>query len=168
MLRATAAISLALGAAAPAVADVLVEFSEGAPKDRFTITGLATCPLGRADVMIDLSGWTAGLIFDVTGSGAGVEVFQPFENVSSTADLIKATDVRDGDTRISLTLRDITQGVSVAFTIDVDDTAGTRETVVSGSEILGATVSVASGAGTQTGVFGQDGTALVKIDGCLS
>ena len=44
-----AAVMLAL----PVTADILVEFDEGAPKDRFTVTGLGECMTGPADVTID-------------------------------------------------------------------------------------------------------------------
>lgn len=166
--------SLALNVAAcmtlcaPAMAYVLVEFDEGAPKDRFTVTGLGECMTGPADVTIDLSGSAAGLIFDVTGAGAGVQVFQPFEASASTGALLGATEVRDGDTEVTLRLRDIAMGTAVSFTIDVDDTAGSRQTVVSGSEIAGASVRVSNGQGTYEARFTEDATARVPVDGCMS
>ena len=168
MIRSIAACCLALAVAAPAVADVLVEFREGAPKDRFTITGLGDCPVGRSEVTIDLSGSAAGLIFDVTGSGAGVEVFQPYEQVSGQGSLLEATQVQDGDESITLTFSDLAEGVAAAFTIDVDDTAGGREITVSGSEIIGASVSVQNELGQFDAEFNADGAALVSMDGCLS
>jgi len=164
LLPAVAAMMIAL----PATADVLVEFDEGAPKDRFTVTGLGECMTGPADVTIDLSGSAAGLIFDVTGEGAGVQVFQPFEASSSGDALLGATEVRDGDTEITLRLRDIASGTSVSFTIDVDDTTGGREITVSGSEIIGASVRVLNEQGEFEARFSEDGTALVTVDGCMS
>jgi len=67
--------------AIPALADVTVRFEESAPKDRFTITNDGPCPMGEVAVVIDLGASAAGLIFDVTGTGAGVSVFQPMELV---------------------------------------------------------------------------------------
>ena len=154
--------------AVPATADVLVEFDEGAPKDRFTVTGLAECATGPAEITIDLSGSAAGLIFDVTGSGAGVQVFQPFEASASGDALLGATEVRDGDTEVTLRLRDIAMGTSVSFTIDVDDTTGGREITVSGSEIAGASVRVSNGQGDFEAAFSEAGTARVPVDGCMS
>ncbi len=162
------AIAVALGFGGTAMADVLVEFDEGAPKDRFTVTGLGECMTGPADVTIDLSGSAAGLIFDVTGAGAGVQVFQPFEASVSSDALLGATEVRDGDTEVTLRLRDIAMGTAVSFTIDVDDTAGSRQTIVSGSEIAGASVRVSNGQGTYEARFTEDATARVPVDGCMS
>jgi len=164
----TLPVVAAMALCSPAMADVLVEFDEGAPKDRFTVTGLGECMTGPADVTIDLSGSTAGLIFDVTGAGAGVQVFQPFEASVSGDSLLGATEVRDGDTEVTLRLRDISLGTSVSFTIDVDDTAGGRKITVSGSEIAGASVRVADGQGAFEALFSEDGVARVLVDGCVS
>ena len=54
-------------AAASTAADIGVRFIEGAPKDRFEITNLGKCALVATDVVIDLRGSAAGLVFDVTG-----------------------------------------------------------------------------------------------------
>jgi len=63
----------------PVLADIEVTFLESAPKDRFTFTNTGACDLGPAVLSLDLSGSAAGLIFDTSGDGAGVEVFQPYE-----------------------------------------------------------------------------------------
>lgn len=154
--------------ALPAAADVAVAFSEGAPKDRFTITNIGACALGPVDVTIDLAGSSAGLVFDVTGQGAGVEVFQPFELVSG-GDLLTSTPrVRDGDNALMLSLTSLGQGQSVSFTIDVDDTIGAREITVSRAEITGASVRVETAMTRASGTFDATATAVAPLRACLS
>lgn len=163
-LLAGAVLSTVLGAL-PAVANVEVTFREGAPKDRFIIANTGICATGPVDITIDLSGSDAGLIFDVTNSGAGVEVFQPFVLVSGKAFVSRAPVVKDGDNKVVLSLSNLLKGQPVAFTVDVDDTAGGREITVSGSEIAGARISVAGGA---AGVFGSNAVAVANAPGCKS
>ncbi|WP_371157056.1 aggregation factor core [Jannaschia sp. 2305UL9-9] len=150
--------------ATPTFADVTVTFREGAPKDRFTIEQTGECGLGSTDVTIDLSGSASGLVFDVTGSGAGVQVFQPFELVAGQDLLSGQPVVRDGDQRITLPVTGLLAGQTIAFTIDVDDTVGTREITVSDSEIIGASVRV----GDRSAEFGADAIARLSLPDCLS
>ncbi|MFK8034362.1 MAG: aggregation factor core [Hyphomicrobiales bacterium] len=159
-----AAFSMVLGAL-PALANVEVTFREGAPKDRFVIANTGNCATGPVDITIDLSGSDAGLIFDVTNSGQGVEVFQPFVLVSGKSFVSDAPVVKDGDNKVTLSLSDLVEGKPIAFTVDVDDTAGGREITVSGSEIAGASISVSGGA---SGVFGTNAIAQAKAPGCKS
>ena len=70
---------------APVQADIVVNFVESAPKDRFVIENTGECEFENLVVEIDLSGSAGGLIFDTTATGAGVEVFQPFEVRGSVA-----------------------------------------------------------------------------------
>ncbi|MGB3409214.1 MAG: aggregation factor core [Jannaschia sp.] len=155
------AVVLAALLAAPAQAELVVTFDEGAPKDRFTLSHEGGCPLTGAVIIIDLEPAPAGLIFDVTGSGPGVAVFQPFEIV--LGQLASPPQVKDGDQAIALTPR-LAAGERLAFTIDVDDTVSTRGTIVSDAEIAGATVQV----GDVRGVFGADAVARVPLPDCLS
>ena len=153
--------------AAQAQADIRVQFDEGAPKDRFTITRVGECDLGASVVVLDLSESPSGLIFDVSESGQGVEVFQPFELVAGADHLTSQPTVRDGDQAIRLPLASLQRGDAVAFTIDVDDTGGGREITVSDSEIEGAVVRVETEVGSFSGAFGGDARADVRItDGC--
>ena len=154
--------------ASTAQADISVRFDEGAPKDRFTLTHTGTCDLDAAKVTLDLSTSPHGLIFDVTAQGQGVEVFQPFELIAGASLLAAQPVVQDGDQTIALPLSKFETGQRVAFTIDVDDTAGARETIVSDSEIEGATVVVTTGSDTYTGAFDKQSNALVRIDNCTS
>ncbi|MFK7835107.1 MAG: aggregation factor core [Sulfitobacter sp.] len=151
-----------------AQADLTVRFDEGAPKDRFTLTNTGDCAVPAARVTLDLGTAPAGLIFDVTGTGAGVEVFQPFELVAGAENLNVLPTVLDGDTAIELDLRGLGQGQSVAFTIDVDDTGGGREITVSGSEIAGATVRAAMGTKTEEASFTERAQAVIPVASCTS
>ena len=103
---------LALALASTAQADIAVQFIEGAPKDRFRITNQSGCPTGPIDVVIDLSASPAGLIFDTTGAGAGVEVFQPFEMVEGMSNVDATNRVSDGDTRAEISIADYPQKAS--------------------------------------------------------
>lgn len=156
-------------AATSAQADISVRFDEGAPKDRFTFTASgASCLSGPVELMIDLSGSDAGLIFDVSEQGQGVEVYQPFELVAGTDLVTGASAVADGDTALTLQLAALPAGQSVAFTIDLDDTIGAREITVSDQEIAGATVTARMGDSAATGVFGNDAQAVITLAGCTS
>ncbi|MCY6382107.1 aggregation factor core [Hoeflea prorocentri] len=160
--------ALLAGFASPAFADLQVRFDEGAPKDRFTITNTGACALGAASLTIDLGGSPYGLIFDVTGKGAGVEVFQPFELVSGGEVLNTVPRVSDGDSAVTLDLTGLDAGASLAFTIDVDDTADALEITVSDSEIVGAGVVLETAAGSATASFEKNAIANIAWSGCSS
>lgn len=166
MLTRTALLCLVL--ASPAAADLSMQFREGAPKDRFTLTNTGDCALSAMTVTLDLGAAPAGLIFDTTASGAGVEVFQPFELVAGAELLRKTPAVLDGDAAIVLPLRGLAAGESVAFTIDVDDTGGAREITVNGSEIAGARLVAEIGGQTLSAPFTEDAVATVKTYSCTS
>lgn len=158
-------LTAALIFAAPmAQADLAVRFDEGAPKDRFTFTNTGDCALPAGTITLDIGAAPAGLIFDVTASGAGVEVFQPFEVVAGGDNLRSLPKVSDGQSAIALDLSGLAVGASVAFTIDVDDTGGGREITVSGSEIAGAVVRMAG----KTAQFDATARATVPTAACGS
>lgn len=171
MYKTLIAATLCFGTAAQA--DLAVHFIEGAPKDRFRIMNLSACPTGPIDVVIDLSASPAGLIFDTTASGAGVEVFQPFEIVAGADRVIASQRVSDGDTAVQLSISDLPADGMVAFTVDVDDTAPSSangQIRIAGTEIEGAQV-VLSRAGTapEKGVFDRRGrTTIAATDACAS
>lgn len=157
-----------LALAVPASADVSVRFVEGAPTDRFVFEMSGSCPIGEAELALDLTGSSAGLVFDVTDAGAGVEVFQPFILVTG-AELVRAhSDVSDGDTALSLHVPAFAPGQRIAFTIDVDDTIGAREITVSGAEITGAQAALILDGQRHVAAFGPDARALISHDGCTS
>jgi hypothetical protein len=165
-LKIIVALAVASLVASPSLADVKVAFIEGAPKDKFVITNSGACDLRAAKVTIDLSGSASGLVFDVTDTGPGVEVFQPLQIVSGQQLVSRVTDVFDGDRSVTLELDGLTTGQVVSFTIDVDDTNGSREITVTDDEILGATVDVVTQNGQFTDVFVANSEAVVRIPDC--
>jgi len=168
MKLSTLAFGLVAAFGAPAVAQIDVIFDEGAPKDRFIVTNASACAMPEGELTIDLNGSAGGLVFDVTGAGAGVEVFQPFEVVAGAAELSAVPTVVDGDRAVTLGISSLAPGASIAFTIDVDDTIGTRAITVSNSEISGATA-VWQSAGTQTDAAFTDAARVqLPLAGCSS
>lgn len=149
-----------------ATADLAVSFDEGAPKDRFTFTNTGSCTITNAIVTLDLSSSKSGLIFDVTESGAGVDVFQPLVIVSGTTALLNIPKVIDGDNQLTLNLRKLDAGKSIALTIDVDDTMGGREITVSGSEIEGATVHFSHDNKSTSAVFNSTAGTTIRLKAC--
>lgn len=159
-------LALAAVAATHALSDVDVRFIEGAPKDRFEIRNSGACALTATTVALDLSTSQAGLIFDVTARGAGVEVFQPFE-ITSGADSLRAIPVvTDGQNKLALDIAALQPGQTIAFTIDVDDTIGQREITVSGSEISGASVRLATQSSDHSATFDTTAQASLPHSSC--
>ena len=154
--------------ASTASADLDLRFDEGAPKDRFSISNKGSCPLPAMEITLDLGTAPVGLIFDVTSRGAGVQVYQPFELVAGAEHLSRLPVVVDGDTAIVLELTGLGVGQSVAFTIDVDDTGGASETIISGTEIAGATVRAALSDQLLVAIVGSDATATIPLAACTS
>ena len=130
------------------------------------ITNSGACAVEATELVIDLGGSAAGLIFDVTAAGAGVQVFQPFALVAGAGALDGVPKVSDGDRRVALSIRRLAAGAQIAFTIDVDNTIGQRETIVSNSEIEGAIVETTTAGVTTSGRFSQRAQALVKTQPC--
>jgi hypothetical protein len=157
-------LAIALLAASPATADIAITFSEGAPKDRFSFIGPSTLTL-------DLGGSAAGLIFDTSASGAGVEVFQPFETVAGGEVIAEVSKVMDGDTQVTMSLRGLPPGATLAFTVDVDDTltaSDLGQIRVSESEISGASVRLRSDQGAIAAVFEGSSRTVLYTTVCTS
>ncbi|MEL7117273.1 MAG: aggregation factor core [Pseudomonadota bacterium] len=150
--------------AAPAAADIRVDFIEGAPKDRFVILNTSACALDAFRIEIDLTGSAGALVFDTTEAGQGVEVFQPFDLVDGADLVAEVPTVNDGDQMVALALTGLGPDQSVAFTIDVDDTLGAREITVSRSEIVGAAVRV----GTDVATFDASSVAQLPVTSCAA
>lgn len=168
MLKILSLTATLLAMAAPASAEMTVQFREGAPTDRFIFEWSGTCALTDATLSLDLAGSSAGLIFDVTDAGAGVEVFQPFTLVAG-ADLVRATSgVTDGAQTLSLDVTRMDPGAQIAFTIDVDDTIGAREITVSGAEIQGARAQLQVAGTEYSAPFGTNAVARIVQSGCQS
>ncbi len=153
-----------------AYANVEVIFVESAPKDRFVLTNTGQCSLNDLTVNLDLSNSLGKLIFDTTATGAGVEVFQPFEVRKGNLKLVSSEKVKDGDSTLSLVIESIAANDSVSFTIDVDDTLTQSELGnirVSGSEIKNASIDVnVQGQQASAATFNNKGKALVSLSSC--
>ena len=171
MLKRVFATLCVLGAASTAQADLSARFIESAHKDRFVLTNEGPCPLGPVDVVFDIGQSPAGLIFDTTAEGAGVEVFQPFEIVAG-GDLVRALpQIEDGDSAISLRLGGLQPGETVGFTIDVDDVqtnSDLGQIRVAGSGIEGAVLRVQADNVILEGAFGSDAQVRIPRQDCLS
>ena len=165
-LRTTILSGAILLGAAPALADIELRFDEGAPKDRFTLRNAGDCAIENAEVTIDLSGSAGRLVFDVTGGGAGVEVFQPFEVVEGEGALGALPEIGDGDDAVTLAVTSLAPGAAIAFTIDVDDTLKVREITVTDSEIAGGTVRVSLPGTTVSGTFSGSNVVRVALRDC--
>jgi hypothetical protein len=151
-------------------ANVEVTFVESAPKDRFVLHNTSQCALNDLTVHLDLSNSVGHLIFDTTATGAGVEVFQPFEVKKGNLKLISASEVKDGDSTLSLSIQSIAANDSVSFTIDVDDTLTQSELGnirVSGSEITNALIEITTKEQqTSVAMFDNKGKAMVPFPSC--
>tara|TARA_R110001599_G_scaffold26935_7_gene94967 strand:+ start:1117 stop:1635 length:519 start_codon:yes stop_codon:yes gene_type:complete len=162
--------SVCLLAGQLAHANVEVTFVESAPKDRFILHNTSQCALNDLTVHLDLSNSVGRLIFDTTATGAGVEVFQPFEVKKGNLKLISASEVKDGDSTLSLSIENVAANDSVSFTIDVDDTLTQSELGnirVSGSEISNALIKITiKGQQTSVAMFDNKGKALVSLPSC--
>ncbi len=170
-----------------AQATLNVRFIESAPKDRFVIQNQSECNLNDFTLTIDLQDSIGKLIFDTTESGAGVEVFQPFEIVSGDIELVTKTDdtqtnvtetnvtetnnVNDGDTALTLRINQLASMERAAFTIDLDDTLVNSELGmirVTGSEIENATVGIMTQDDLQLSAnFDSNSTANIALESCF-
>ncbi|MCH2249148.1 MAG: aggregation factor core [Cognatishimia sp.] len=162
----SAAVIGTIAVSSPSLADIRVEFIEGAPKDRFVFTNFSDCDIGAGVFKIDFTGSDAGLIFDVSGTGAGVEVFQPFELTSGAEFLNTLPTISDGDQLAILDISGLKTNASIAFTIDVDDTRGTRAITVADSEISGTTVSFQSESSTVSAVMEEEAEVKLSLQEC--
>ena len=162
------ALFLFTALSSPALANIRVQFDEGAPKDRFTITNVGSCALGATKLSIDLSGSPYGLIFDTTNRGAGVEVFQPFELTDGQDRLVALPVVEDGDSQITLNLTGLAVREVVSFTIDVDDTVNSREITIADTEIVGAKIIMKTETQSSEATFQNNATATLPASNCVS
>jgi len=147
-------------------ANLSLEFREGAPKDRFVLNNIGDCTLADATVTIDFKNSAGELIFDVTGSGAGVEVFQPIRVESGAKYLTQKPIVKDGQTEVTFNLSALDVGKKLVVSTDVDDTIGAREITVETSEFSGTEVRVTVGGKTFSAVFADTPQTVVNLDGC--
>lgn len=149
-----------------------VEFVESAPKDWFAIKNVSGCEIVDLDVTIDLRQSVGKLIFDTTGSGAGIQVFQPFEVREGKVALVSSKRVADGDEQLTVNIMSLAPQATASFTIDVDDTVPSGAlgmTMIAGAEIEGATVSLLLTDGHRSsGIFGDNSKAVIELPECTS
>jgi hypothetical protein len=167
-MKALALLTAAAMLSTPALAQVTVSFIEGAPKDRFVIENAGRCELAATILTIDLSTAASGLVFDVTDSGPGVEVSQPFELISGQDLVQQHSMIADGDTTVTLELSSLAPGETVGFTIDIDDTSGRTETMVAGNEISGAEVTVKTLGQDYIEAISAKAHAVLPVSGCAT
>jgi len=155
---------------AVAMSKVEVRFIESAPKDSFVIMNHGDCDLQNFVFNVDLTKTRGQLIFDTTASGAGVEVFQPFESQDGDLTLVSGDVVSDGDKTLSVQGRLIPSKKKVSFTIDVDDTlknSELRQIRVTGAEMQDGAVSLsANNAEAVTANFDANNSALFTTTLC--
>lgn len=151
---------------------VEVAFIESAPKDRFVITNRGSCVLEDLTLELDLSQSAGLLIFDTSATGAGVEVFQPFEVEEGDIVQLAADGVGDGDSELALRIAYLGPGDRASFTIDVDDTLPNGELGqirVADSEISGAIASITLGDSDVTlATFSDGSVARADLPACPS
>lgn len=158
--------SVFLGIGVMANANILTQFDEGAPKDRFTFTNQSACSMDNVELLLDLSTSLAGLVFDIQAGGSGVEVFQPLEFVVGSNLLSAMPTVEDGANSVVLDIASLPSGAAISFTIDIDDTLGGREITVNGSEISGASVTLIRADRPVTATFSSAAKAEIEITDC--
>ncbi len=153
-----------------AYANLRIKFVESAPKDWFALTNMTDCEFNNVQMSIDLSNSAGKLIFDTTASGAGVEVFQPFEVRSGDVALTSSDEVVDGDRTLAVLISSLKPGETASFTIDVDDTATNSELGmirVSGSEITGSEVAISiDGEAAMVGTLNERGELILDQAAC--
>ena len=153
-------LALCLFASTATAQDLIVQFTDGAPKDRITLTN-GGCTLSNAMVLLNLKGSQGGLVFDTSSGGAGVEVFQPVEITSGYAAL---SPVKDGDEKLQIFVQSLMEGGTLGLTADLDDTSGgAGEITVTGSEMAGASVQIALNDRVITGTFDTSGQAKLPL-----
>lgn len=165
MTRLLTALTL-LAITTGASANLRLEFREGAPKDRFVLSNVGTCNLEDVSVTIDLKNSQGKLIFDITGDGAGVEVFQPFEIESGSKLLAKLPTVVDGQTEVTLDLPLFKAGKRLVVSTDLDDTIGQREITVKASEFSGTVINVSVGGKLFSSQIEDKPETVVDLNGC--
>lgn len=157
--------------ASQASAQIEVSFVDSAPTDIFEIRNTSACPSGTMELTIDLKGSDAGLLFDTTPVGVGVQVSQPFVLTKGAEFVAGIPQVSDGARQLTLSVTDLPGESAIGFTIDVDDTlvqSGNGQIRVSGSEMAGASVRLTGAAVAETAPFNATGQAVLSLNTCLS
>lgn len=121
-LAALCAIPLSNASAQAPVGMVQVRFVESAPADTFLFTNTGDCDLGRSEVWLDLRPSIAGLVFDVSDGGAGLDRFHRLEITEGGEFIHRVSKLKDGSTALHFQLERLPVGGTIAFKADIDDT----------------------------------------------
>ena len=156
----------------PALAELRVSYVDSSP-DWFTILNGSACELGPFELVIDLGASPAGLIFDISGAGAGFNGHAPLAVVEGAEQVVSIGQVTDGDSRLVIALDFLAGGGTVRIAVDVDDTDPQSElgpTLISPAEIAGAVAEVRRGEDGPpiSAAFGPDGVAVLALEACIA
>lgn len=169
MIRLFAAFVICAQAAGAEGLDI--KFRDGAPGDMFHVINMG-CPVIQSALTFDLTTSAGGVVIDTAYGGIGTQDPRNVEIIAGSAALVP---VNDGDQTLTLLLDLLPTGAGVVVSFDVDDTIsdnrGNRVSVA-GSEIAGATVTLAAPEASATATFDANGNTLLTppqaLAPCLS
>ena len=164
MIKKAAWILLMTGLAAPAAADVEVQFS-GSRGDNFIITNTVACTLKNSRIEIDLSPSAGGVFFDVSEASPGYGRPIPFRLWAGAEYLEDIPDVKDGDTKIVFKIKALPGGAFIRFSADTDFEKQGSGAFTNTSFVEGGLIQVSNGGEAN---FDEDGYAIAFVGDCFS
>ena len=164
MIKKAAGILLLLSFAAPAAADIEVQFF-GNRGDNFVIANTGGCALRNSTIEIDLSSTVGGVFFDVSEAAPGYQYPQPFRLWVGEEYLEGVPDVKDGDTKIVFKVKSLPGGSFIRFSADTDFGKEGSGAYTNTSFVEGGFVRVSNG---DDGRFDETGYAIVPIGDCFA
>lgn len=164
MIRKAAWILLAMSLAAPAAADVEVQFF-GNRGDNFVIVNTGACSVRDARIEIDLGPTVGGVFFDVSDAPPGYQYPQPFRLWVGAEYLEDIPVVKDGDTKIVLNVKSLPGGSFIRFSADTDFEKEGSGAYTNTSFVEGGFVRISN---ADDAVFDEDGYAFVAVGDCFS
>ncbi len=169
------ALSFSAGSAAMACGpDAIVQFSEGAPVDRFRITNESQGNWQLTALTLDLKPSAGRLIFDTERGGTGIDVYQPFVSLKGDVVLSSVEGAVDGSEQISMEFQNFEPEKSYTFTIDVDDRLTispfgqirVMESEIAGADVMAVFVDSEGNEAQATGTFLTDSSARISQGAC--
>ena len=145
-----------------AQSDILIEFVEASPNDRFVIHNISPCDLVGFALEIDLSRSEGGLVFDTNEDDRVIEVFQSYQLVSSSHKVALRREPIDGARRLMFDVEELDHGASVSITVDIDDTTSEIGKIVSGEEMVGSIASAWIGPAKFSDGFDEFGNSQLR------
>ena len=130
------ATPLSSASAQAPVGMVQVRFVESVPADTFLFTNTGDCDLGRSEVWLDLRPSIAGLVFDVSESGAGLDRFHRLEITEGGEFIHRVSKLKDGSTALHFQLERLPVGGTIAFKADIDDTLSPKDSRGGNTRVL--------------------------------